>query len=333
MQSDTPDLDHVIPTAVLVRIPITTIDEADLSFVVSSGFDLKPLTFSIQALGLLNPPLVRRRPDGQCQIVTGWQRFLVLQGLNRQEIPVFLVPPETPSQWCLLASLQDNALGRGFNPLEAALMISRLLDFFPEDIVLKDHLPLLGLPSSRSVLQKYQALPLLEEPWQGLLAKGRLSVEAGARLSSWLAPDRQALLPWFRTLTLSHSKQLELLEYFTTLSRRTGTSPASWLAKTALQKILQNPILTPPEKDRQLWETLRQWCFPRLTQARQVVQTNLQALGLWQHPQIRLQPAAALEDSAWRLELRFQDPTQLGRQLTQLQKLLDRPELAALCQL
>ncbi len=333
MESRRFEADSSKPVATLTRLDLAAIDEADRTFVVSSGFDLAPLRASVQSLGLLNPPLVRPRPDGRCQIIAGWQRFLVLQELSCRDLPVYLVPAATPPQWCLLASLHDNALGRGFNPLEAANMIQRLLEFFPLDTVRQQHLPSLGLPPSESVLQNYQALLALEEPWQDLAARNRLTVTAGARLSRWPAPDRQALLPWFQTLLLSHSKQLEILEYLTTLSRRHGISPAAWLEKAELTAILQDPVLTPAAKDRQLWETLRRWCFPRLSQTRQFVQENLKALGLWQHPHMRVQPSPAFEDAAWRLELRFTNPEQLARQVRQLQDLLDRPELAALCRL
>ncbi len=316
-----------------LRIPREALDDTDRTFVVSYGYDLAPLTASIQTLGLLNPLLVRQRPDGRYQIIAGWQRHLVLQDLRWQELPVFCTPPETPTRWCLLASLQDNALGRGFNPWEAATMIQRLLEFFPAAQVIQEHLPLLGLPPSPALLAKYQALLHLEEPWHQLVAHLRLSVEAGARLSTWPAADRRALLPWWRLLPLSHSKQLALLEHLTTLSRRTGLPVAQWLAKPELAGILADPALTAADKDRRLWDTLRRWCWPRLSRARDAAQANLQALGLQDHPHLRLQPSPAFEDPTWRLEVRFRDPQHLADLLRQLQELVDRPELAALCRL
>mgnify|MGYP005841546195 CR=1 FL=1 len=325
--------DAAKPALTLIRLDLAAVAATDRTFVVSLGYDLQPLTSSIQALGLLNPLLVRQRPDGRSQIIAGWQRFLALQALHWPTIPVFQVPPETPPQWCLLAALHDNARGRGFNPMETALMVQRLLTLFPEATVYREHLPLLGLPPSRAVLQNYRKLLELEEPWQLLVAVQRLSVVAGARLSQWPAPDRQALFPWLQQLSFSHSKQLELLEYLTTLSRRHHTSVAAWLAKPELAGILHDPVLTPAAKDRQFRETLRRWCFPRASQARQTLQEHLQALGLWQHPSIRVQPSPGFEDSTLRLELRCQDPQQLARQLQYLQDLLPRPELAALCRL
>ncbi len=117
------------------QINLTDIDQQDLSFVVSFGFDLARLKASVQELGLLSPPLLRRRQDGKFQIICGYQRILVLAQLGWPELPARLVPEEKPAVWCLQASLQDNISGRGFNPMEAAFMIARLLQYLPEDII------------------------------------------------------------------------------------------------------------------------------------------------------------------------------------------------------
>ncbi len=317
----------------LVQISLAAVDPQDHSFVASFGFDLSPLQASVQTLGLLSPPLVRRRRDGKYQIICGYRRFLVLKQLARPEMPAFLAPEEAPALWCLEASLQDNACGRGFNLLEAALIVDKLLQHLDADTVRRRYLPQLGLPPSRPQLQKITRLLVLELPWQELAARGRLAPDAGSLLSQWAATDRQAVLPWFQSLHLSLSKQLELLEYLTTLSRRQGKPPASWLKRPELAQLLADPVLTQAEKTGRLWETLRGWCSPRATRARQEFQAHLKALKLLQHPQLRLIPPPAFEDSSFRLEIRFQDRTQLAAQLEQLQDILEQPDFEALLRL
>ena len=174
---------------------------------------------------------------------------------------------------------------------------------------------------------------VLEAPWQELAAQDRLTPEAGDLVSRWAGPDREAILPWFQSLRLSHSKQLELLEYLTTLNRRTGDPPARWLKRPELENLWADPVLTPAEKTGRLWETLRQWCFPRASQAKEQFLRHLKALKLYQHPQMRLVPPPAFEDSSYLLELRFQDRSQLARQLQQLQEMLDQPDFEALLDL
>ncbi len=315
------------------QINLAEVDFGDLTFVVSYGFDLERLKASVQALGLLCPPVLRRRHDGRFQVICGYQRLLVLAQLRWSEIPARLVQEEMPATWCLEASLQDNACGRGFNAMEAALMIDRLLRHFDADTVRRTHLPLLGLPPSRQQLQKVQSLLVLEAPWQELAAQNRLTTEAAVLMSQWAAPDRGAILPWFQGLHLSHSKQLELLEYLATLSRRAGNSPAAWLERPELVNLREDTVLAETEKSNRLWETLRGWCFPRASRAQAQFQHHLKALRLYQHPEMRLIPPPAFEDSSFRLELRFHDRSQLARQLQQLQEMLAQPDFEALLHL
>ncbi len=118
--------------------------------------------------------------------------------------------------------------------METAFMVEKLLLYHPEETVRLTYLPLLGLPPSRPQLQRMRALVELESPWQELVAHSRLSPEAAAVLRQWPAADREAIWPWFQTLVLSYSKQLEILEYLNTLSRRTGEAPAAWLRRPEL---------------------------------------------------------------------------------------------------
>jgi ParB family transcriptional regulator, chromosome partitioning protein len=317
----------------LMQIKIAEVDFTDLSFVVSFGFELAPLTASVQELGLLSRPLLRRRQDGQFQIVCGYQRTLVLAQLGWREVPARLVPADKPDVWCLLASLHDNISSRNYNPMEAGLMIARLWHYLPEDAVRTKYLPLLGLPPSRQQFQRLLALNTLEKPWQELVARSRLSPEAGEVLSQWTPPDRSAILPWFQSLHLSFSKQLEFLGYLTTLSRRAGNSPKDWLERPELLDLLADQARSKSEKGEWVWKKLRTWCFPRSSQIQQQFQHYLKALKLYQHPEMRLIPPPAFEDASYRLELRFQDRNQLARQLQQVQHILDQPEFEALLDL
>jgi ParB/Sulfiredoxin domain len=315
------------------QISMHDLDRQDLSFVVSCGFDLARLQSSVQELGLLASPLLRWRPDGRYQIICGYQRMLVLEELGWQELPALLVPQETPDAWCLQASLEDNLLGRGLNLMEAALMVEKLLGCLPEETVCRTFLPRLNLPPGRTQLQKMLALIKLERPWQELAAHGRLSPEAAAVLSQWSAADREAVRPWFQTLVLSYSKQLEVLEYLLTLSRRTGEPPAVWLARPDMAALFADAKLSKADKGNWLRKQLRGWCFPRLSQAQERFQDILKNLKLYQNPDLRLTAAPALEETVYRLELRFQNKAGLARELEQVRHLLDQPEFEALLEL
>ncbi|WP_449244130.1 ParB/RepB/Spo0J family partition protein [Desulfobacca acetoxidans] len=314
-------------------VELDSVDCTDHTFVVSCGFDLRPLRDSLQTLGLLSPPLLRQLPNGSRQIICGYQRVMVLAELGWPTFPALVWPADTPDVRCLLASLHDNYLGRGFNPLEAARMIDRLLQHFDSDTVCRIYLPPLGLPPSPKHLGKYRSLLSLEAAYQDLVAQRRLVVEAAALLSQWTALDRAALLPLLHGLAFSHSSQLEIVEFLTTLSRRHGSSPAFWLEHPELQSLLQDASLSAPEKINRIIHRFRQWCFPRASRAQQQFDDHLKALGLYHHPEVRLIPPPAFESSSFRLEVRFQNQAQLRRLLHHLQELSQWQELKAILSL
>ena len=61
-------------------VDLKSIDPDDATFRLSYGFDLEPLKESIRRIGLINPPLLRKRPDGRYQIVSGYRRIRALRG-------------------------------------------------------------------------------------------------------------------------------------------------------------------------------------------------------------------------------------------------------------
>lgn len=315
------------------EVALTTVDLNDRTFVVSLGFELTRLTESIRQVGLLSPPLLRCRAEGGWQVVCGFQRLLALEFLGWRRFSAWVLPETASPAACLLASVHDNALTRGFNLAERAEMIIRLLTYWDQETVVREFLPLLNVPPFQKHFQKYRQLAFLEKPFQELAAQNRLSLETAATLSQWAAADRQALLPWLETLPLSYSQQMELVEFLTTISRREGSRPRAILARPEIKAILEPPRLTPPQKLRRLREQLRQWCFPRATAARQAFDRYLETLGLSSQPDLRLLPPPAFEGDTFRLELQFEHPKQLAERLRWLLELTDRDEFQALTRL
>ncbi len=108
-------------------VDLKSIDPDDATFRLSYGFDLEPLKESIRRIGLINPPLLRKRPDGRYQIVSGYRRFSASRELGIYSMHCRMVPPETSDEACLLLSLYDNSAHREFNPIEKSLALNRLL--------------------------------------------------------------------------------------------------------------------------------------------------------------------------------------------------------------
>ena len=106
------------------EIPLAAVDLTDHTFVVPPADDFKPLIASIQEVGLLAPPWLRLRADGQWQVVAGLKRLLAAAGLGWERLPARTFPAAAPEAHCLLVALYDNAFTRGFNLREQAALAS-----------------------------------------------------------------------------------------------------------------------------------------------------------------------------------------------------------------
>jgi ParB family transcriptional regulator, chromosome partitioning protein len=87
---------------------------------------LEELAASIRAHGILEPILVRRRPQGGYAIVAGERRWRAAQRAGLKEVPVFV--RELSDTQAFEAALVENLQREDLNPVETARALSRLID-------------------------------------------------------------------------------------------------------------------------------------------------------------------------------------------------------------
>jgi len=316
--------------ASLRESPLTALDREDHTFVFSPPGDLSRLQASIREVGLLNPPWVRSVKGDRFQVVTGVKRLLAAAQLGWVQVTARVLPADTPEARCLLVHLHDNACSRGFNNLEQALLASRLLEHWDRQTVIQKFLPCLGLAPSLTILERLLALALLEEPFQQLAARGRLSLPGAQLLASWEPQDRGAVAPFLEELPWSQSKQEEFLQGLNLLARREGVPPGEILSLEEFRQYLQEEAGTPQAKAAAARLLLQKQVSPRFSAVQEGFQTGLQRLGLRHHPRLRLQPPPAFEGPDFHLEVKFRDAAELQELLGELLRLAQKDEFATL---
>lgn len=90
--------------------------------------ELNELAISIQAVGLIHPPLVRPVNDGAFEIISGERRFRAAQLAGMKEIPVLVRQSshEISAQVALIENIQRVDL----NPIEVAKALRQLIEQF-----------------------------------------------------------------------------------------------------------------------------------------------------------------------------------------------------------
>lgn len=119
--------------------------------------ELEELAESIKAVGLLHPPLVRMRPDGETyELISGERRFRASQLAGMQKIPVII--RQASDKISAQAALIENIQRVDLNPLEIAKSLQSLIEEFglqQEELgervgkkrsTVSNYLRLLGLP-------------------------------------------------------------------------------------------------------------------------------------------------------------------------------------------
>ncbi len=121
------------PFRIFLCIPI---DLSDQTFSVNFLPDLERLRSSIQEVGLIHPVLLREKSNGY-QIVSGFRRTWPLfrslvhhrdrienpRGRELEDLKLFFI------------SLHENLTSRGFNTVEKAIALEKLVDHFRVDPV------------------------------------------------------------------------------------------------------------------------------------------------------------------------------------------------------
>ena len=308
-------------------IPLQDIDLDDSAFRLSYGFDLEPLTRSISRIGMINPPLLRKRPDGRYQIICGYRRICALRELGASPVSYKLVPPETSDEACLLLSLYDTVAHRDLNPIEKSLALNRLLSYYREEKIVSDFLPLLKLQPHITQIRAYQPLCLLDKEIRDALLQDIIDIRTALRLAQMDPESRECLAHLLISLRLSFSKQAEVISTVAEIGLRDGISPRTMTGDPEIRSILTNDKLNWPQKGDSVLRILREKRYPQLTAKEKQVKGMLSKVKL-PHG-ISITPPPFFEDNCYCLSVYFAGWQELREKLNLLDAIIadDLPNL------
>ena len=127
------------------KIYLNQLDVKDKTFLLSYGYDIQPLKESIGRVGLINPPIVRKKSDDAYQIVCGYKRALALKQLGVSSLQCAVLPDQRTDDECLLLNIYDNVSHRELNPIEKSIAINKLKTYYTEEDIVHNFLPALKL--------------------------------------------------------------------------------------------------------------------------------------------------------------------------------------------
>jgi ParB family chromosome partitioning protein len=249
-------------------IPLQQIDLSDETFSANYLPDLHKLRSSIQDAGLIQPVLLRKKSAGY-QIVCGFRRLSVMKELGKSEIESRVFEEKEMDEFQLFSlSLHENLTTRGFNAVEKAIALDKLIHRFQihPTVVVKTFLPAFSLEPNEKILDTFLSLARMEDEIKAYVLKEEVSRSNIRRLSTLTPENRMALLSLISPLKLGENRLRELLTLLEETSRRSHATVKEIAGQPELRAVLSQKELTPSQKTERVKKVLTGLRYPKLNQ-------------------------------------------------------------------
>lgn len=323
---------RAVKTKMIRKIPLQQIDLSDETFSTNFMPDLRNLRSSIKEIGLIQPVILRKRKE-RCQIICGFRRISVLKEMECVEIEsrVFEEKERSELEFFFL-SLHENLTSRGFNPVEKAITLHKLVHLFQAALpaVIQDYLPLLSLEPNEKILSTYLSLARMEEDVKTYVLREEVS-RSNIRILSTLTPeDRTALIPFLSSLKLGENRLREVLTLLDEICRRDRLSMKGMIHRAEIQTILSREELPPVQKTERIKRVLMDLRYPKMKTLEEGFERMRKALHL--PAGVSLHHSPYFEGKELKIDFQFQSMEEYRSIVDSLSQLEDKEEFKELIQ-
>ena len=313
-------------------IPLEQIDLLDETFSVNYLPDLHKLRSSIQDAGLIQPVLLREK-SGEYQIICGFRRISVMKELGKSEIESRVFGEKEMDEFQLFSlSLHENLTTRGFNAVEKAIALDKLIHRFQihRAVVINTFLPFFSLEPNEKILSTFLSLARMEDEIKTYVLKQEVSRANIRRLSALTPDDRMALFSLISPLKLGENRLRELLTLLEEISRRIHARLKEIAGQPEIQAILSQKELTPSQKTERVKKVLTGLRYPELNQLEKTFERKRKDLNL--PPNVSLHHPPFFEGKGLKIEFQFESMEEYRRALSTLSQLVDKKEFREMIQ-
>lgn len=316
----------------LQKIPLQQIDLSDDTFSVNFLPDLQKLRSSIQEIGLIQPVFLRKKSDGY-QMICGFRRVSVMKALGTLEVEARVLEESEMEEFDLFSiSLHENLTTRGFNTVEMAIALDKLIHSFHinQTSVVKNYLPLFSLEPNEKILNTYLSLVRMENEVKSYILKEEVSRSNIRRLALFTSEDRMALVPFFSCLKLGENRLREMLILFKEISQRDRCRVKEIIDRPEIKTLLSEEDLTPSQREGRVKKILMDRRYPRMCRMEEIFEEKKRELGLPSNVSLRHPPF--FEGKGLKVEFHFETIEEYRNILSSLLHVADRTEFQEIIQ-
>jgi len=308
------------------KISLQKIDLSDETFSVNFMADLGRLRSSIKEVGLIQPVLLREIRDGY-QIICGFRRISVFHELGNPEIEARVFEFTGTDGFKLFSTaLHENLTTRGFNTVEKAIALEKLVHRFQIDptVVVKTFLPLFSLEPNEKILDTYLSLALMEDEVKRYVLKEEVSRFNIRIFSAFTPEDRMVLLSLISPLRLGENHLREMLTLLEEISRRDRCSVREIVGRPEIETVLSQREITPSQRAERVRRVLMDFRFPAMRQWEEKFEKKRKELNLPSNVSVRHLPF--FEGTGLRVEFQFKTLEEYRSVLSSLSLLPEKKE-------
>lgn len=307
---------------------INLIDLSDEYYRISDPGGEDFLAGSIGQAGLISPPLIQQKSDGQYRIISGFRRIFAVGLLGWPKVACLVLGPEKPDLSCWKMAVADNALSRTLSLMEQARAASGLMRACGSADQAVCVAKGLGLSLNADLIRKLTRLMALPEEVRQAVARGRMSLNIAMGLETIDHASAGMLAGLFMELRPTVNHQQEFFTGLHELACLRRTTIASVLQDSDFASVLSDSDTDRREKLRVFRKTLRKLRFPELSRAEDLFDRRKKNLGLPDN--MNITAPAGFEGTVYTLTVRFSGVLQLCKSAEILAGICRHPDLEAM---
>ncbi len=310
----------------LKNIRLSLVDTGDETFRVSDPAGASLLAESIRAVGLLNPVVLQENGKGGYRIVSGFRRIAALRSLGWDEIPSRVATAEADFDGLAFLAVSENAASRPLSIMEESRAVALLGPGRPWEERTKLAEKALRLAANPRHLERLESLSRLPAFIREAISSEAVAFAMALTLGRLPEDDARVLAELFSILKLSLSKQRELLDISTDISKRDEVALREVLAGPAIAAILEESGGDRGLAARRVREHLKRRRFPHLSAAEENFSRNAAELRLPQGA--AWEPPPFFEGEQHTLSIRVKSRAELAARKDLVASLLENPALS-----
>ena len=306
------------------KISLIEIDIEDETYRITTDSSTDDLEASIQRVGLLNPPVLRKKASGYAP-VSGFRRIRACRKLGWESVDSRVLDAKIPDIQCVMTAICENSLQRALNLIETSRALN-ILSAYVADVPRRLRINAdLGLPDNPRYMDKVAKLSRLPMNVQDAVADESISLSMAVALERIAPTDATILCNLFCDLKIGLNKQQEILTLIKEISAREDISINALLNGPDFNSIRTNPDFDRTRKRQAIRNYLKHRRYPNITKSEERFEAYKRRLNLSQP--IKLEPPPYFEGKDYSLKIQFSNLSELKAHTSTLCDLVENPIL------